>query len=388
MKTKRRSSGLSFLHTIAGFKPAILKECKIDQYHAGIIGLLLLFVGLYATLAWTFFFQTVTDSIFFALLGGLFLGAFIVSLDRALIASLARGKGTIWSLGFRLLLALLLGIFLSQPMILKLYEPEIQREAQLLMDEKALERKAELEKLYTVSINNAEARKNKAEKRLSKTKDDLLKAEQDFTKEMDGSGGTGQWGYSVVAKQKESIVKQHRAEYNKLNTRLPQQIDLAQAEIDSLNKRVDTDMLAYSTNNKQAGTLIQVAALQALLSKDESGALRERYYLLSVILILIELSALIAKLLFKMEGYKGKVQLIEEFEGRELAVQRRLNGKKLEHYEVLASRSDHQNLERFFKQVDESNREKVIHVVDEWKKDKEGTLKSYWNRLKDKVMMG
>src|SRR5688572_11446752 len=118
-----------FLWNIAGFKRNIIATCKIDKYHASVIGALLLMVGIYATIAWSFFFQTLHANPVLTILAGVFMGAFIVSFDRALIASMASGKTNIFSLGFRLLLAILLGIFLSQPIILKLYEPEIKRES-------------------------------------------------------------------------------------------------------------------------------------------------------------------------------------------------------------------------------------------------------------------
>lgn len=47
-----------FLWNIAGFKRSIIAKTKVDKYHAAVIGALLLMVGLYATIAWTFFFQT------------------------------------------------------------------------------------------------------------------------------------------------------------------------------------------------------------------------------------------------------------------------------------------------------------------------------------------
>ena len=148
MKNETSNGWLSYVWTFAGVEKEIIKECKTDRFHITIVASLLLMVGIYAVLAWTFFFQTVTNNTILAFIAALFMGIFIVCFDRALIASLAAGKASLVSLGFRLCLALLLGIFLAQPMILKLYEPEVKREAQILMDQKVQERKVEYEKIY------------------------------------------------------------------------------------------------------------------------------------------------------------------------------------------------------------------------------------------------
>jgi hypothetical protein len=344
-------------------------------------------VGIYATIAWTFFFQTVTESLFLALAGGLFLGAFIVCLDRALIASLSKGNGGIASLSFRLLLALLLGIFLSQPIILKLYQPEIQREATILQDLKNQERKMELEKLYAANLNTEKQNITKLEALLESKNKELLKAESDFKSEMDGSGGTGKWGYNTVARQKEKILDQHRAEFNTLNTRLPNEIATSQKKIDSLNTKIEKEMIAFQSNHEQTGTLLQVEAPQSLLKKDESGSLTKRYYLLSIILVLIELSALIAKLLFKMNSYKQHLQLAELTESKELEIEKTIALSRLENYKELALGQDKKTQQSFFNLADEATQEKVVHIIDDWKKDNDGTLKLYWKRLKEKLMI-
>lgn len=330
----------NWLWNIAGFKKEVINECKVDQFHASVISLLLIMVGIYATLAWTFFFQTATPNIWLAVLGGLFMGAFIVSLDRALIASLASGKANGILLLFRLSLALLLGVFLSQPMILKLYEPEIQREAQILKDQKEFERKAELEKLYAGAIQNEKSKLTKLENQLTTKEQTLRKSEEDFKKEMDGSGGTGKWGYSVVAKQKEKIFNNHLKEYTDLKATTPLRIQKSQAKLDSIYNTIDSEMAIYSSENQHFGTLIQVAALGAVLDKDETGALKQRYYLLSIILILIELSALIAKLLFRMDSYKQKMMLQTEQELANLRVEKDIAMSRLEKFREIALERD------------------------------------------------
>ena len=86
---EKESKVREILWNLAGFKKDIIKTCKVDSYHAGIIGTLLFIVGIYSALAWTFFFQTVTANPFMPVVAGLFMGFYIVSFDRALIASMS-----------------------------------------------------------------------------------------------------------------------------------------------------------------------------------------------------------------------------------------------------------------------------------------------------------
>mgnify|MGYP003631316213 CR=1 FL=1 len=388
MAKSKQNKRSSILWNLAGFKKNVIEKCAGDQYHASIIGLLLIMVGIYAVLAWTFFFQTVTDNIFLALLGGLFLGAFIVSLDRALIASLASGKANKLSLLFRLGLALLLGVFLSQPIILKLYQPEIKREAQILLDQKNLERKTELEKQFNPQIEKQKSQISLWQAEMKNKEEQLLMAENDFKQEMDGSAGTGKWGYSVVAKQKEKIYQKHLAEWEEMQKNQIPKMEIATRNIDSIESHINSEMKLYAENNLKTGTLIQVAALQAVLDKDESGALKSRYILLSLILILIELSALIAKLLFKMESYKKMMMAHTEDELENLMSERKLKKQRIAQFEELALKRDLKTQEAFINEADETINSGMKEVLQDWKTNPEGSLKSSWKKIVEKLLFG
>src|SRR5687767_8511450 len=200
MPQKTKQYGMNdFLWNLAGFKRSIIAKCKVDKYHASVIGALLLMVGLYATIAWSFFFQTLGGSPLLTIGAGLFMGAFIVAFDRALIASMASGKANVFSLGFRLVLAILLGVFLSQPIILKLYEPEIKREAAILMDKKIVERKTELTAVYQNELTSLETQKADLQNQMDTKRATITQSEKDFKREMDGTGGTKKYGYSTVS---------------------------------------------------------------------------------------------------------------------------------------------------------------------------------------------
>jgi len=383
MPQKEKQYGMNdFLWNLAGFKRSILIKTKVDKYHASVVGALLLMVGIYATIAWTFFFQTLGGNFILTICGGIFMGTFIVAFDRALIASMASGKANLFSLGFRLVLAILLGVFLSQPIILKLYQPEIKRESQILMDKKIAERKTELTAIYQNELSSLETQKFTLQNQIDSKKKDIAFAEKDFKKEMDGTGGTKKYGYSIVSQQKEKILDTHLADLEQLNTTNQPQIDKLQADINALNDKIYTEVEQFRSENKEAGTLIQAEALQSLLKKDESGTLTMRYYLLSFILTLIELSALIAKIFLKTPAYKNKVQLMQETAELEVENEREIILAQAKRYKEKALENELQLTEAFFDKTHPVNQEKLKKLVTEWENSKEISYKSYWGRFK------
>jgi hypothetical protein len=377
-----------FLWNLAGFKKSIIRNCQVDEYHVTIIGSLLLLVGIYAMLAWTFFFQTVTDNLFVAVTGGLFMGAFIVAFDRALIASLATGRANPLSLGFRLTLAMLLGVFLAQPMILKFYEPEVKREAQIIMDQKILERKEELRQIYAGEMNSLQERQTSLERQLADKEAVLLKAEEDFKVEMDGSGGTGRWGYSTVAKQKERVLARHQQEYEAMKAAADPELAELREETRAIETRITEDIDTYTLENDRFGTLILAEALKSLVDKDESNTLRNRILLLTIILTMIELSALIAKLLFRTRSYHSAARLLYEEEVRVSEVDKEVVLGKLNTYKEEALENELRMIREFFDRSRPVNDDKLDGLMEEWNASADGKYKEYWKRFKETLTIG
>ena len=114
-----------FLLFLAGFKEDVINNSKIDKFHAIAIGCIMLFVWIYATLAWYLFFYTAFDMGLEAIPMGFLFGYFIICFDRALIASMVVQNNKT-GIAFRFILAILLGVFLSQPVILKIYQQEVK----------------------------------------------------------------------------------------------------------------------------------------------------------------------------------------------------------------------------------------------------------------------
>ena len=375
------------LWAISGHQHDIIIETKVDNYRAMIVGAILLMVGIYATLAWTFFFSLVMQSIVMAFMCGLFAGFFILLFDRALICSISYGKKNIWALSFRFALALLLGVFLSQPIILKLYEPDIKREAAILIDKKNQERKMELEKIYAVEVQTLKQRQVFIINSLDNKQKQLLTNEQAFKQEMDGSAGTGRWGYNTVSQKKEGIYKKDLSEYEQLKQQSAPELNRINARLDSIQAMIDKQYTSFEQATQNQGFLIQAEALQSLLIKDTTHTLRNRYYLLMVILTLIELSALISKLILDTKSYSSKIDFYILKELQETAIDKEITTAKQEAYKKAALEKETKLIEEFFTKTESTKAEKLDKIVDDWAAKNGQTYKDAWDIVNKDLMV-
>src|SRR3954451_4034328 len=74
-----------FLWWLSTAEKELLVDCVVDRNRFRIIGMTVLATWAFATLAWTYFFTTVTGNTWLALPLGLFMGFIILTIDRALI---------------------------------------------------------------------------------------------------------------------------------------------------------------------------------------------------------------------------------------------------------------------------------------------------------------
>lgn len=376
------------LWAISGHQKEIIAETKVDNYRATIVGAILLMVGIYATLAWTFFFSTVMESVLLALLGGLFAGFFILLFDRALISSMSYGKRNFWALSFRFALALILGVFLSQPIILKLYEPDIKREAVILIDKKNQERKNELDKMYAPERAGLSNRLLTINKAIDDKRNQLLENEAAFKAEMDGTGGTGRWGYHTVSQKKESIYKKDLAELEEMKKAAQPELQMIDARLDTIQADINRQLKAFMAATQNQGFLIQAEALQSLITTDKTNTLRNRYILLMVILTLIELSALISKLILDTGSYSRKVDYILDREMKETAADKEIFTNKIDIYRKLTLERETNMINDFFEKSDPVQQKKMVNLVNGWNDNSNGqTYSNTWDMVKHYMMI-
>ena len=119
-----------FLWWLSTAEKEILVDSVVDRNRYKIIGMTVLATWAFATFTWTYFFNTIVDSVLMSVALGLFMGFIILSIDRALIKGINKSnKNRLLPLLFRGLLAVTIGVFMAQPALLYMFKKEIKKES-------------------------------------------------------------------------------------------------------------------------------------------------------------------------------------------------------------------------------------------------------------------
>lgn len=292
----------------------LIQDCTVDRNRYKILGSAMLFTWLYATLAWSYFWSTNSDSPFLFISLGIFMGGFVLSIDRVLVSSINKKRTNIIAIGLRVIMALCIGAFLAQPIILFIFSSDVDREIPILLDKKLAEKKIEVEQVYQSRKDELLVNKKKLEDELKQKSDLAIEKQNDYLKEIDGTGGSGKFGIAGIAKAKQNGYMIAKNDLDKLEKDSKTELEKITKELDEINTKITKSVADFEKTLDGKGFLIKKEALQSLFDKDKTHGLQNQYYLLMVILTLFELIPIISKLFMSYGAYDTKVSLKEQFE--------------------------------------------------------------------------
>ncbi|MBX9783797.1 MAG: DUF4407 domain-containing protein [Chitinophagaceae bacterium] len=368
---------------LATAEKELIKDCMVDRNRYRIIGMSVLATWIFATLAWTYFFSTVIDNVFLYAGSGLFMGFVILSIDRALIKGINQfNKKKFTPLLFRGLLALTIGTFMAQPAILYMFDKEIKMQVSLDNEKRKLTKRNELDLLYKNRKDELLKEKAALQNGLNTKYADVNTAREKFIAETDGSGGTGKIGIKDIALAKRNEYQKLDEEYKALQATAQQRINIIDEELNTMEttiKKQEADFLNYLNT----GFLTRIEAMNNLLK--ENGALQFRYYLILIILMLIELMPVIAKTLLPVGVYDEKVKQREalEIQMTQESADYEKNMKRL--YNKLAMQQDTETMEEFFRMQKEEQKSKLSHFGKDWKRNDEN-VQGFWQKIKQQMI--
>ena len=132
------------------------------------------------------------------------------------------------------------------------------------------------------------------------------------------------------------------------------------------------------------GFLTRIEALHHLIQNN--AAAQFRYYLLIVILVLIELMPVIAKSLLPDGTYDEKVRLLEIMEKQITGANIQQEGKLKEMYNRLAFEQDSEFIGEFFDEARNERKQKMRERLRLWKESDNGSFDKLWENLKRDVL--
>jgi hypothetical protein len=361
----------------------LIKDCVVDRNRYRIIGMTVLATWIFATLAWTYFFSTVIDNVFLYIGSGVFMGFVILTIDRALIKGINQyNKRKFMPLLFRGALALTIGTFMAQPAILYMFDKEIKMQVSLDNEKRKLSKRTQLETLFKTRKDELLKEKSDFQKSLDAKYADVNTARDKFIAETDGSGGTGKVGIKDIAIAKRNEYQKLDEEFKNLQTSTKQRMTVIDEELNGMEaaiKKQETDFLQYLNT----GFLTRIEAMNNLLK--ENGALQFRYYLILIILMLIELMPVIAKTLLPNGVYDEKVRQRELLEKTLLTESLDYEKDMKRLYNNLSMKHDTETMEEFFLMQKEEQKNKLQHFGKDWKRNDEN-MQGFWSKVKQQMI--
>src|SRR6478609_6557454 len=373
-----------FLWWLSTAEKELIQDCTVDRNRYAITGMAVLGTWLFATLAWSYFFSTVVNNTIVAILLGIFMGLIILGIDRALIKGItAANKRKAGPVLFRLVLALTIGTFMAQPALLYLFDKEIHVQISLDNEQRKMVKQHELDSLYQPSVSQVQQQKTGLRQQLNAKYNEVAASRDAFIAETDGTGGSGKIGLKDIARAKQNEYAKLDAEYTYLNTSLQPKLNSADSALNAIDAAKQKEMLAFNTLMND-GFLTRIEALQHLMQNN--AAAQFRYYLLIIILVLIELMPVIAKSLLPDGTYDEKVRLREIMEKQVIETNIQHEGKLKELYNRLAFEQDNEFISEFFDEARNERKQKMRERLQRWKESDNTSFDKLWESLKRDVL--
>lgn len=378
------SSFTRFLWWLSTAEQELIKDCTVDRNRYAITGMAVLGTWLFATLAWGYFFSTVVNNSIIAILLGIFMGLIILGIDRALIKGItAANKRKAGPVLFRLVLALTIGTFMAQPALLYLFDKEIHVQISLDNEQRKMAKQHELDSLYQPSVAQWQQQKTVLQQQLNSKYNEVSASRDAFIAETDGTGGSGKIGLKDIAKAKQNEYTKLDEAYNDLHASTQPKLNTADSALNAIEATKQKEMQAFNTLMND-GFLTRIEALHHLIQNN--AAAQFRYYLLIIILVLIELMPVIAKSVLPDGTYDEKVRLKELMEKRIIENNIQHEGNLKEAYNNLAYEQDIEFIREFFNEARAERKQKMMQQLQRWKQSDNSSFDEMWENLKRDVL--
>ena len=305
-----------FLWWLSTAERELIESAVIDRNRYAITGMTVLGTWLFATLAWAYFFSTVVANIWAPIVLGIFMGGIILGIDRALIKGINQNnKLKLVPISFRVLLAMTIGMFMAQPALLYLFDKEIHTQISVDNEQRKRIKLQQQDSVYVSIKQPLLLQRNQLQAQLLAKDKEVSAARESFIAETDGTGGSKKIGLKEIAKAKQDAYQKLQLNYIALEQSLTPEIRTADSTLKNIDAGILKEQAAFE-NLLNDGFITRIEALNNLIKNNSAVAFR--YYLLVVILMLIELMPVIAKTLLPSGTYDEHAKLQEEYEIKNL----------------------------------------------------------------------
>ena len=299
-KIKRSNIVNEFFWICSGANRHILRQCPTEYSKYFGIGGTIFFTAAMATLSGGYAFFTIFDSTKLAVVFGIFWGLLIFNLDRFIVNTMySDGKHTIslselFSGLPRIIIAIFLGIVISTPLEMKIFEDRI--ESQIVKDN--------IERTNITRVAATEGNKPLIDRRdtLDAERKEIVArlsfANEELKKEAEGSALSGKSGHGPIYKDKEAYR-------DAIKTELTQWDEAHQEELKEIRNQIAVNSTKtnedISKSNDEKGFCVRYEAFSNI--KKENAAVRIVSLFIMLLFIIIETAPTLFKMMIASGPY-------------------------------------------------------------------------------------
>ncbi|MDF2192872.1 DUF4407 domain-containing protein [Paraflavitalea sp. CAU 1676] len=301
-----KRSDNNFLWWCAGAHQKLLKQFPSEHSKYSGLGGVILATFVLAAISSGYAIYSIFNNIGWTILFAAIWGIIIFNFDRFLVSTMRKygvsPRKQAWMAVPRIALALLIGVTIARPLELKIFEKEIDTKVVENIHKKIQLNDSLLQAENKALMQTTEAERNRLVNRKLSLEDTLSRLQQSYVQEADGTGGSGRRGIEQLTRLKMDAFHNARLLYTPELTQL--QIDIAKqdsilagAKAGLQDKRKEYEAAAKAN----VGFLERNKALTDLASEESSVFWTS--FLLSMLIILIEVGPILSKLIMPVGPY-------------------------------------------------------------------------------------
>ncbi|GAB0156881.1 DUF4407 domain-containing protein [Chryseobacterium sp. Alg-005] len=297
-----------FLLVCSGGNIHILRKTPSEWNKFAGIGGIVLFTAVFATLSAGYAMYTVFDNLWASVGFGILWGLMIFNLDRYIVSSIKK-TGTLWNQILmavpRLVLATFLGIIISKPLELKIFEKEINKQLNTIIQRNKKQLQGEMTGRILQQSGPFETEKKQISDKIAQYQKSYDSASVELEKEILGkkSGLTsGKEGFGPNAKRKQELKEQRRQDLENFQKQSASRLEYLDKEISKVYNNLETERKSTETfEDKFNGFAARLQALDELGKNSAIIGLAAAFIM--GLFICLEISPVLVKLISSIGPY-------------------------------------------------------------------------------------
>ena len=297
-----------FLLVCSGGNIHILRKTPSEWNKFAGIGGIILFTAVFATLSAGYAMFTVFDDIWISVGFSILWGLMIFNLDRYIVSSIKK-TGTWWNQVLmaipRLILAAFLGIIISKPLELKIFEKEVNKQLNTIIQRNKTQLQAEMNGRIMQQSGPFETEKKQIQAKVAEYQKAYDSASVELEKEILGkqSGLTsGKAGFGSNAKRKSELKEQRRIDLENYQKQMQPRLQYLDKEISKVYTNIETERNKTETfEDKFNGFAARLQALDEL--GKNSAIMATAAMFIMGLFIALEISPVLVKLISTVGPY-------------------------------------------------------------------------------------